>query len=528
MFMSIVRYILVFSFIVLGQACNRSDHQNQNKDKASPKIEQKKEVLQNPLDKPANVLAKTYCAGCHLYPEPNQLDKKTWETILPRMGHFFGIYDSDTTRPGLLEGGRAGVIVERANVFPKSPTIDTLIFNKIKAFYLEQAPEQLPNSPIKEIKKNLDYFKLHKPASKTKNPMHLMVRIIGPNQWYISDAGRSTFSIMDNKFKVQKTASSPEGTVWVHQGKEYSYALVIGTFNPTDMDLGFVMRLPNTPGQVTKIMAKDLQRPVHMDMGDLDGDGLEDMVIAEYGKNTGSLGWWKQGPSGNLQKFVLRNKPGATNAYIRDLNKNGKKDIVALFGQGDEGIFIYHNQGNGKFAEEPVLRFPPTYGSSYFELFDFNEDGFDDIIYTAGDNADYDPISKPYHGIRIFMNDGSNHFKESFFYPLNGAYKAIPSDFDQDGDIDIAAISFFPDYEKSPEESFVYLENKGEMNFEAQTFAGSTDGRWMAMDAGDMDGDGDLDILLGSMIFGTDHTRYFEKWSDGTLPFAWLENTSTK
>ena len=526
--MTIVRYLFVLIIIVLGQACNSGDHQNQKKDKALPTVGIKKEVLENPLDKPANVLARTYCTGCHLYPEPQQLDKATWETILPRMGHFFGIYETDTTRSGLLEGGRAGEIVERGNVFPKGPTIDTLIFNKIKAYYLDEAPEQLPDSPAKEIKEGLNYFKLHKPASKTKNPMHLMVKIIGPDQWYISDVGRSSFSIMDNQFKVQKTASSPEGTVWVHQGNEHTFALVIGTFNPTDMDLGFVMRLPSTRGQPTRIIAKNLQRPVHMDMGDLDGDGLEDMVISEYGKNTGSLAWWKQDPSGNFQKFMLRNKPGATKAYIRDLNNNGKQDIIALFGQGDEGIFIYHNQGNGKFAEEPLIRFPPTYGSSYFELFDFNGDGKEDIIYTAGDNADYDPIAKPYHGIRIFLNDGTNHFKESFFYPLNGAYKAIASDFDKDGDIDIVAISFFPDYERSPEESFVYLENKGEMNFEAQTFPGSSDGRWMAMDVGDMDGDGDLDILLGSMIFGTDHTRFFEKWSGGTLPFAWLENTSNK
>ncbi|MBR9777724.1 MAG: VCBS repeat-containing protein [Cytophagales bacterium] len=524
--MRIALYFFALNLIFLAQACNPSDQKTNKEDSTQPKPELKKETLQDPLEKPAEMLAKTYCTGCHLYPEPDQLDKTTWQTILPRMGHFFGIYESDSSREDLLEGGRAGEIVERSNVFPKSPTIDPLIFDKIKSYYLDTAPEKLPEPQGKEIKTGLKNFKLHSPAYKTKNPMHLMVKIIGPDRWYISDAGRSSFSLMNNEFKVQKTASSPEGTVWVHEGKAYSYALVIGTFNPTDMDLGFVMRLPNASGEVTKIVAKDLQRPVHMDMGDLDGDGLEDMVIAEYGKNTGSLGWWKQGPSGKFQKIMVRNKPGATKAYIRDLNNNGLKDIIALFGQGDEGIYIFHNQGNGKFAEEPVLRFPPTYGSSFFDLYDFNGDGFEDIIYTAGDNADYDPIAKPYHGIRVYINDGTNHFKESFFYPLNGAYKAIPSDFDNDGDIDIAAISFFPDYENSPEESFVYLENKGDMNFDAFTFSGSADGRWMAMDAGDMDGDGDLDLLLGSMIFGTDYTRFFEKWSDGTLPFAWLENTS--
>ena len=81
-------------------------------------------------------------------------------------------------------------------------------------------------------------------------------------------------------------------------------------------------------------------------------------------------------------------------------------------------------------------------------------------------------------------------------------HKAVARDFDQDGDLDIAAISFFPDYEKSPEESFVYLENRGGLNFEPRTFPGSARGRWITMDAGDLDGDGDLDIVLGSLTLG--------------------------
>jgi len=89
------------------------------------------------------------------------------------------------------------------------------------------------------------------------------------------------------------------------------------------------------------------------------------------------------------------------------------------------------------------------------------------------------------------------NFKEAFFYPLNGAYKCIAADFDGDGDLDIAAISFFPDYDKSPEESFVFLENQGGLQFRAHTFPDCYRGRWLTMDAGDLDGDGDLDIVLG-------------------------------
>jgi len=518
------RLMSICLLFYLFSACQSKTRENESQTPESRQASKPVQEKQDPLEQPAATLAQSYCTSCHLYPDPALLDKETWKTILPRMGHYYGIYADDTTRDWLMEGGRAGLIVSRSNIFPESPIIDTLIFNKISAYFLQEAPEKLSPPERKEIRMGMPGFTLRKPENRTKNPMTLMVHISEPDRFYISDVGRSSLAIMNSQFKVQKTAPSPEGTVWIHEGAQHDYALVVGTFNPTDMDLGFVMRLPDGPGQPTPILARNLQRPVHMDRGDLDGDGLEDMVICEYGKQTGSLAWWKQDQYGNYQKKVLRQKPGATKAYIRDLNNNGRNDIIALFGQGDEGIFIYYNQGNGNFVAEPVLRFPPSYGSSYFELFDFNEDGHPDIIYTNGDNADYDPIAKPYHGIRIFLNDGNNRFKETFFYPLNGAYKAVPADFDQDGDIDIAAISFFPDYENTPEESFLYLENQGDMTFEASTFEGAADGRWMAMDVGDMDGDGDLDILLGSMVFGTDYSDYFDKWVDGSLPFLWLEN----
>ena len=71
---------------------------------------------------------------------------------------------------------------------------------------------------------------------------------------------------------------------------------------------------------------------------------------------------------------------------------------------------------------------------------------------------------------------------------------------DGDEDLDIASVSFFPDYEKSPRESFVMLENKGGLRFEASTFQQCIAGRWLTMDAGDIDGDGDIDLALASMI----------------------------
>lgn len=514
----------IFLFFVL-HACTSGSKEEGEKQIVRTAFDEEIPVVESDLS--GVQLAHSYCISCHLFPKPDLLDKKTWENyILNRMGHYYGIYESEDTRDGIIEGGRAGQFVERTNLFPRYPTLDTAVFNKIMSYYLEEAPEALPKPEKKEIKTGLKNFKVVTPPYRASNPMTSLVKIAAPNKLYVSDVGTSSLSILDGRFKVLRNAPTREGVSWIYEEDGISMALVMGTFNPTDMNIGYLMTLPQNRGGDARILVSDLQRPVHMDVGDLDGDGKMDVVICEYGKHTGSLSWWKEDNSGTYQRKILRNKPGATKAYIKDLNNNGKMDIIALFGQGEEGIFIYHNQGNGNFIEEKIMAFPPSYGSSYFELVDFNGNGSLDIIYTAGDNADYDPIIKDYHGIRIFTNDGTNHFSETFFYQLNGAYKAIPYDFDGDGDLDIAAISFFPDYANSPEESFVYLENKGDMKFEASTFAESADGRWVAMDIGDVDGDGDMDLILGSMIFGTDYTDYFNTWSKNGIPYLILENNT--
>src|SRR5581483_1594255 len=94
-------------------------------------------------------------------------------------------------------------------------------------------------------------------------------------------------------------------------------------------------------------------------------------------------------------------------------------------------------------------------------------------------------------------NEGNNHFKQQSFFHINGCYKAIARDFDHDGDVDIAAISFFADYAHRPEEAFVYLDNAAG-KWQAHTFTAATTGRWMIMGAGDLDGDGYTDLVLGN------------------------------
>jgi hypothetical protein len=149
-----------------------------------------------------------------------------------------------------------------------------------------------------------------------------------------------------------------------------------------------------------------------------------------------------------------------------------------------------------------VFQKHPAFGHVYFELADFDGDGRMDLLVVNGDNGEYESPLKSYHGVRIYLNRDGMRFDEAFFFPINGATKAVARDFNGNGRLDIAVISFFPDYVDAPRESFVLLENLGGLNFSPRTFPECVSGRWSVMDAADLNGNGAIDIVLGSYIRG--------------------------
>jgi len=347
---------------------------------------------------------------------------------------------------------------------------------------------------------------------------------------YVGDALTHTLEALDITGNRIFAVEFDSGPVSILPRGEWLDLTVVGRAFPSDLLKGKLLRLrpSNDAMQIDKLLG-NLRRPVHSVAVDLNGDGREDFVVCQFGNRKGQLSWFEGRADGGFEEHVLLDRPGAIRAEVRDMNHDGRPDIVALMGQAWEGLYLFFNEGGGRFKQTTLLQQHPAWGYSYFELIDFDNDGDLDLLTTNGDNGEAAAPPKPYHGIRIYLNDGHNNFTERWFFPLHGAYGARAMDFDLDGDLDIAAISYFPDYANSPEESFVYLENRGNFEFKASTIPQHADGRWITIDAGDLDGDGDADIILGSLVLGPPSipipSAIQERWKSNAPAILFLENT---
>lgn len=513
-------FTVLSCYVVLLLGCD-----NLHRNKSHPEIT-------NSNIRKGKALAAIYCQSCHALPDPDLIDTKTWEKgVLPQMGPRLGIFSWNNIN---YPSARGDMNWSR-NFYPDKPVVKPEEWKNIMDYYVATSPDTLPGQYRKQVIKNdLSLFKILKPALHYTAPFTSFVKIQSENSLspvIISDAQKQNIYFLNQQLKAIDSVHTNFGQVVNIDFKPNEIVgCNIGIMNPHNGRFGKAQlisysnnkRLLNqTP------LFEGLQRPVEITSADLNKDGKLDYIVCEFGYLTGALSWMQNMSNNKYRKNIIRPFPGAIKAYINDYNKDGLPDIWVLFAQGEEGVFLFTNKGNGRFEQREVLRFPPVYGSSYFELADFNKDGFEDIVYTCGDNADYSTVLKPYHGVYIFINDGKNNFKQEYFFPINGCYKAIPRDFDGDGDLDLATISFFADYSRQPEEGFVYLENEGNYKFQPYSHPATQVGRWLTMDAGDVNGDGKTDLILGNFSVAPFNRKPVIDWKQGP-PFIVLQNIGKK
>lgn len=477
------------------------------------------------------ILTKRHCQSCHMLPDPSWLDARTWEDgVLPAMGPFLGIYQHGFQK---YSSGRFDPNLDK-KIYPDKPVMNADGWQFILDYFRGTAPDSLSQPTDQVLPGNgIPGFEVVEHSFSVYPPTTSLVRItseMDDQRLWVSDLFSGKIFRFDSALHLTDSLQTNKAIVDLDFHDNGISFCDIGEINPNNRKLGTVGELLYRNNQLkgvdTTVQLKTLARPVQVIMGDFDLDQQPDYLVNEFGFITGSLTLYLK--KGNVfERKVIKEVPGAVKVYLRDYNADGLPDIYALFAQGNEGIFLFTNLGGGRFTEKQLMQFPPVYGSTFFEMIDLNGDDKLDIVYTCGDNADYSRILKPYHGLYIFMNNGDDSYRQTFFYHMNGCYKALARDFDQDGNTDIAAISFFADYVRLPDEGFVYLKNKGNFLFQPYTIAEARGGRWITMDAGDLNGDGKTDLVLGNFSYGPAMMQPLVDWSRGKS-FLFLKNISAK
>jgi len=468
------------------------------------------EVVPNSDTKTKHLLARgrdiapQFCGSCHIYPPPSVYHRTVWaQDILPDMEFNIGLRERRTRAINMDEGWEE---VFSSHALPDSTPISVYDWTAIQYYYLASAPEVLP--PIKSrepIAPTTSRFKATISKAPIK-PSVVMVKIDPERKmFYAGDMDSRRLYRLDSNGKIVDQMdlglSEWDAPIDVIHTPDSTLVTTVGFLMNSDRKHGSLVRLNQRAltGAKTTLLLENLRRPTDLAVEDLNGDGRDDLLICEHGFYLGRFCWWENTKDGYKPHELLR-QAGSLNARVADFNKDNRPDIALITSQSREGIHLFMNEGTGQFAHRRVVENHPAWGNSHLEIVDFEGDGDLDLLATNGDNGDIDPPPfKAYHGIRLYLNNGRNEFKEAFYWPQNGAFGALPEDFDGDGDMDILAISYFPNYIESREESLVYLENQGGLKFKASTFPEvNIAGRWLVMDKGDLDGDGDTDVVLGA------------------------------
>jgi len=242
---------------------------------------------------------------------------------------------------------------------------------------------------------------------------------------------------------------------------------------------------------------------------DIDGDG--DMDIASSSRLDDSIKWYENNGLQNFTERVITNTADGAFAVIAvDADRDGDMDIVAASAT-DNTVAWYRNETIHRSA---LLNTTASIGSSV--------DGA--IFVTTADvdrDGDMDVISASLHDDKIvwYRNDGNGSFSPRVVSTTaNGATSVAAVDLDGDGDIDLLSTSFY-------DNKLAWYRNDGAQNFTLVTItaiSAETAGA-ISVVAADVDGDGDMDIVVGS--FEDDEVSWYE--NDGAANPTFTRRTIT-
>ena len=244
---------------------------------------------------------------------------------------------------------------------------------------------------------------------------------------------------------------------------------------------------------------------IDMDVGDIDGDGNIEVVVA----TADAVGAISQvGPREFASRQIAASPLAIADIELGDVNGDGQLDLGALVASGDpelpSSLMMRLNQGDGEFSSARGFRGVPN--SLRFGFGDSDGDGHLDAL-VGGGTA----------GV-VLRNDGRGFLRPSTEldrrFTLVEKGRVISADIDDDGD----------DEWLIRDQRLTILDETSDGDVETLLRIGPLGAGGIA--TGDIDGDGTTDIAMASVNTGVDvaynrgdwSTAEFVSYASGTFP----------
>jgi len=274
-------------------------------------------------------------------------------------------------------------------------------------------------------------------------------------------------------------------------------------------------RLDDWSAAIDGVLTRDSNGHHGIAVGDADGDGLEDLYVAQPSGLPNRL--FRARGDGTFEDATenagLAVLDDTSDALFADVDNDGDQDLVLSLSAGP---VLFENDGKGRFTIVPgAFHFDQGLQGSpmSMSMADYDRDGFLDLYlcvysfyYGAGEDKAGTPM--PYHDARngppavLFRNDGHGRFVEATAEAGLDAgndgyhFAAAWGDYDGDGWPDLLVANDFG------RKNLYHNRGRrnGKVTFEDVTAQAGVEDHGAGMSAAffDYDGDGRLDIFLAS------------------------------
>jgi sugar lactone lactonase YvrE len=262
----------------------------------------------------------------------------------------------------------------------------------------------------------------------------------------------------------------------------------------------FVDTTPATPvtvatapffgGVVTQTFAAEVPYPTGTNpqtaaVGDFNGDGIPDLVLANFSSSTVSVLLGNGGGTFQVQ-LTYATGGGPESVAVGDFNGDGVSDLVVA-NATDDTVGVLLGNGDGTFKQQVTYA---TGGSPTFvAVGDFNGDGVSDLVVANEGQGSGSTVS-------VLLGNGDGTFGNQVAYATgNEPNSAAVGDFNGDGILDLAVANIGSN-------TVSVLLGNGDGTFQAQvTYA--TGNQPFSVAAGDFTGSGVLALAVANNLDNT-------------------------